>query len=422
MAYRERIKKFEKIRDYMREFFVYGFHTRSEFHQKSTRSYDNERRRVESWLKDSMSFRYDTSGKRIFISVDSRNIAHNPLYQAFRAKSFTDLDIALHFYILDLLGENDILTFREIANRIYEEYLSEFEIKMLPDEATIRNKLKEYVALGLLGCEKKGRDMLYFREKTDISLETWQDAAAFYSEEAPLGVIGSFLLDRYETVPDYFRFKHHYLLNAFDSQIIWELTDCRRERKWAEITVCGRRRKTGSRQQAEEIFRVFPLKIYISTQNGRQYLLAYCNETKRPHIYRLDYICKVKMLEIETNAQIYDSYGEQFCAALWGVSSGNDRNRRLEHVELTIHIEDDEKFILNRLEREKRQGEVVILDAHTCRFTADVYDAQEMVPWFRTFIGRIEKLECSNEKVVQSFYHDFDEMSALYGGGAVGDL
>ena len=95
MAYSELIKNFERIRDYMREFYVYGFKSREEYDSKSTRSYDNERRRIESWLGDYMSFHQDSSGKNVFLSVDSRRIPHNPLHKAFKAKSFTDKDITL---------------------------------------------------------------------------------------------------------------------------------------------------------------------------------------------------------------------------------------------------------------------------------------------------------------------------------------
>ena len=50
MAYNELIKNFEKVRAYMREFYVYGFKSRTEYDAKSARSYDDERRRLESWL------------------------------------------------------------------------------------------------------------------------------------------------------------------------------------------------------------------------------------------------------------------------------------------------------------------------------------------------------------------------------------
>ena len=77
MAYSELIKNFDRIRDYMRQFYVYGFKSRTEYDKKSARSYDNERRRIESWLGDFMRFRQTTDGKNVFMSVDSRSIPGN---------------------------------------------------------------------------------------------------------------------------------------------------------------------------------------------------------------------------------------------------------------------------------------------------------------------------------------------------------
>ena len=55
-SYSELIKNFEKTRAYIRDFYVYGFKSREEYDRKSARSYDDERRRVESWLGDHMGF------------------------------------------------------------------------------------------------------------------------------------------------------------------------------------------------------------------------------------------------------------------------------------------------------------------------------------------------------------------------------
>ncbi len=43
IAYSELIKSFEKIRDYMRDFLVYGFRSREDFTRESARSYDDVR-------------------------------------------------------------------------------------------------------------------------------------------------------------------------------------------------------------------------------------------------------------------------------------------------------------------------------------------------------------------------------------------
>ena len=110
----------------------------------------------------------------------------------------------------------------------------------------------------------------------------------------------------------------------------------------------------------------------------------------------------------------YLGYYEKFTSHLWGTSTGVEFN--VDHLEMTIHFEDHEDHIPRRLEREKRNGRVEMVDANTCRYIVDTYDASEMLPWIRTFIGRIEKLECSDEAVVKRFYEDLDAVCALYGG------
>ena len=93
--FQELIKNFDRIRDYMRQFYVYGFKVRGEYTEKSARTYDNERRRIESWLKGYVTFDYTAKGKQVSISADSRSIVSNPLYAAWKAKSFTDNDLLL---------------------------------------------------------------------------------------------------------------------------------------------------------------------------------------------------------------------------------------------------------------------------------------------------------------------------------------
>ena len=108
MAYSELIKNFEKIRSYMREFYVFGFKSRNGYDRKSARSYDDERRRVESWLGDYMRFAKTNEGKNVFLSVDSRTACKNPFYKAWKAKSFTDGDITPPFFGLSLIRISEL--------------------------------------------------------------------------------------------------------------------------------------------------------------------------------------------------------------------------------------------------------------------------------------------------------------------------
>ena len=47
---------------------------------------------------------------------------------------------------------------------------------------------------------------------------------------------------------------------------------------------------------------------------------------------------------------------------------------------MTVRVNPGEGYILRRLEREKRHGTIERIDSHTCKFTAEVYDAAEMLP------------------------------------------
>lgn len=403
MAYSELIKDISRIRDYMREFFVYGFKNRDEVGGKSARSYDNERRRIESWLADYMSFRQDANGKNVFISVDTRAVARNPLYRAWKAKSFTKNDITLHFWLMDVLASGESITLSDILNTFDKDY-SPFFPKADPiDESTLRKKLNEYVSVGLINAEKSGKQLVYKISEDDVDLKSWADAVTFFAESDPLGVIGSYIQDKFDDVPNHFCFKHNYLLFAPDSGIMLDLLLAINEHKRVELELLHNKRRA-----------ILPLKIFISTQGGRQYVAASNMRTKRTVFFRLDSIQKVKPLDTVEDYDTYISQFEEYRSHLWGVAAGGDEH--LEHIEITLKIEKGERYIVHRLEREKRQGCVEQLDDTHWRFSADVYDAQEMMPWIRTFIGRIEMLSCSNCGVEARFQADLAAMSAFYGG------
>ena len=408
MAYSELIKSFDRIRDYMRQFYIYGFKSRTEYDKKSARSYDNERRRIESWLGDFMRFRQTPDGKNLFLSVDSRAISANPLYKAFKARSFTSGDLIFHFYVLDLLQDGQALTAQEILELISRKYLIYFDTCWQPDLSTIRKKLKEYVSLGILTDRKEGREIRYSRSKDSVSLEEWADTVSFFSEANPLGVIGSTILDKFSDAPDHFRFKHHYILHALDSQILLAILDAIGKQQSIKLVNIRTKNNTPGTHT------VCPLKVYISTQGGRQYLLCYHYQFQKLMFFRLDNILKV---EAGTPEAAFDRYLEIYNHAapyFWGTSTGTAAIP--DHLEMTIHFEDYESHIPQRLEREKRNGKVEQIDRNTCKYITDTYDAMEMLPWLRTFIGRIERLECSNPQLVQRFYEDLERMYSMYGG------
>lgn len=404
----ELIKNFERIRDYLRQMYIYGFHSRSRMRLKSPRSYDNERRRLESLMEEYLSCRREESGKQFFITMDSRNLTRNPFYNAFKAKSFTDKDISLHFFVMDCFSSNKEYMLCELMDELTEHYFCHFSEMEIPDISTLRKKLKEYESIGLLKIQKRAKEYVYAINEDDPDLNPWQDALSFYSECAPMGVIGSFLLDRLPERPGIFRFKHHYPVQALDSQIMFTLLDAMNRHQWVDLTLHKLFIKTEKKQK------MYPCRIYISAQTGRQYLLGYSKKEQRFRFCRLDVIHKVKPDAEEPMHEVFMEKMHLFSKNAWGVSAKKDGT--VDHLEMTVFAQDDEPFILKRLMREKRNGTVTVLDKNTYLYTADVYDALEMLPWIRTFIGRITRLDCTNKELSARFYQDLDAMASLYGG------
>ena len=409
-SYSELIKNFEKIRAYMRDFYVYGFKSRAEYNGKSSRSYDDERRRIESWLGDYMGFVRTPEGKNIFISIDSRSSEHNPLYRAFKSKSFTDGDITLHFILFDILhSPSVVLTISQIIEKIDAEYLSKFKNPFTFDESTLRKKLKEYQSEGIIEC-KKIANKAYYKRAEECNLLYDCELLNFFSEVAPCGVVGSYILDKDNAQISSFAFKHHYVTGTLDSSVLASLFYAMQEKRYITVINHSRKKKDGRKVE------ILPLKVFISVQNGRQYLLAYTPSEKNIKSYRIDYLSIQKMGEQEPNYSDYRQKLAYIQKKMWGVNSKitSYGKEHVEHVQFDVRVNDKEEYIVKRLMREKRFGVVTQIDENTYRFSAELYDSGEIIPWVRSFTGKIVRLDFSNRTVENQLKKDLKKTYEIY--------
>lgn len=406
MAYSELIKNFNKVRDYMRDFYVYGFKSRDDYTKKSARSYDDEKRRIESWLGDYMKFHQTSDGKNVFLSIDSRVSRHNPLYKAWKTKSFTDGDITIHFIVMDILSDGQELSLADIVSKV-DEYLAVFNHARVFDASTVRKKLNEYIKEGLLASRKNGKTMLY-RRTEDFEMPS-EDVLDFFSEIAPCGVIGSFLKDKTNDTADYLSFKHHYITGAMDSEVLYMILEAISEKRNIKVEMINRKKNRVNETN------VVPLQIMLSVQSGRQYMMAYATHFKRITAYRLDNIVTVKKGDITDRFDELREKLNEMQQYMWGVATDSRSGSRMEHIEFTVKYDDYEQHITRRLEREKRIGKLEYIDEHTCRFSADVYDASELIPWVRTFICRITDISISDKALETQFKEDLKAMYEMYG-------
>ena len=404
----ELIKNFDKIRDYMRDFYIYGFKARGDYTQKSLRTYDNERRRIESYLGDYIKWDVTNGSKRVFISLDSSRIFQNPLYSAWKSKSFTDNDIVLHFYILDFLKRDKYLSCEALTNLICEES------ELCFDSQTVRIKLNEYVKEGILLANKEGKKF-YFSLCEDYlhNIDCYNDiidALKYFQEAAPFGVIGSYILDNEEKENDIFAFKHHYVVHTLEDKVLLDILEVIKEKK--KIKFVSESNRLGVTGMVYGI----PLKISVGTQTGRRYLTIYNEYRKRFINYRLD--CIKSVVKLDT-CESFDKLKDDLNKTLnkcWGVSFGGCQRDGKFTMKLYID-EEKEPHIINRLNTEGRGGQLNRMEANIYEYSKELYDTNEIMQWVKSFTGRIISVDCKDKKVVNSFNNDMQRMYDMYIGG-----
>lgn len=405
--FKELIKSFPKTREYVRDFFVYGFKTRDDFKDKSGRTYDNERRRIESWLGSFVKQDYTSKGKNISLAIDSNLLDTNPLYRVWKTKSFTDNDIQLHFYILDFLNTEEGYTVEQITDGILSDYDLYFDVQM------IRRKCNAYVKEGILRKEKSGKDLLYYKNENFADVIAGNpeltQALNFFTQSAPLGIVGDTLLDNIDQANDTFRIKHGFFVHTLEDEMLLLLLSAMQQKCEVKVTI------RGTRNHIESVVSGAPLQIFTSTRTGRRFLCLHLTEKKCFNCVRMDSIKEVLLCKPSDN---YDNLKQALIhnhPYIWGVSFRNDSRNRLEKLKLTLHIDEArEMFIVERLEREGKGGTITRIAPNTFTYEKAVFDSHEMLPWLRTFTGRIVDLECDNAFVRNQVIYDLNRMYELY--------
>lgn len=70
-----------------------------------------------------------------------------------------------------------------------------------------------------------------------------QNALDFSSEILPAGIVGSTLLDKMEGHENCFSFKHHYITQSMDCEIMVTLFEAMKQKRWVQIFSYNERRK-----------------------------------------------------------------------------------------------------------------------------------------------------------------------------------
>jgi hypothetical protein len=328
------------VRDYVRNFYLFDWRERSDYDDRSPRTYDNERRRIESLFSEYVrsarirsGFAEQTGRGRSSLVINATDIARNPLYEVWRAKRFTPSYILLHFTIFDegaKKGQNGF-TKQDIVQRILDmtsmENFSWNCRRDIPSDSTIAGKLKEYENAGLLVVEGSGRATRYVlaSPKCDDLPEEVKIAVDFFSEAVPFGEIGDHIREESRWVNEIFRFKHHFIAHTLDDEVLYDL-----------LTAMRLRCKVGLFMDREPLFiRGVPCKILVSVQTGRRYigLLEDSKNSKDSKFIarRLDYIKEAYILDVEQDYEDICQNLKQFLTAR-GASVSARLERSLQNL------------------------------------------------------------------------------------------
>lgn len=429
--FNELLKHIQRVRAYMQNFYIYGFLTREDY-DKDKSTYDNERRRVELWMAPYYGFRM-TKHKRIcFVSFDSRNVRRNPLYRALKSKSFTDNDITLHFLILDVMAGGGELTVNQVLERC-ERRIGEEGVY---EPVMLRKKLDEYDAMGIIDSRRDGRERYYrLRDATDV--QALAPALAFFSEVAQCGVVGSYLEDRLQERCEAFSMKHHYIAHTLDSELLHTLLEAMHTSRdvLLEHMDANHRKAPASdapetllpaeaeRRREQKTRTILPLYILRSVQDGRMYVLGWGRRNRSFISCRLDRIASVKLLdkareapenEVQALRAAYDATRDK----RWGASLNG---KVLQHIDFTVRVMPWEGYVRRRLYRECRGGSVEEIGNGLLRFSAEVYDPLEIIPWVRSFMGRIVDFNCDSPAVTRRLLDDLVQMQRIYAEEPAGE-
>lgn len=439
--FQELVKSLAKSREYVRDFYIYGFKSREDFDNKSPRTYDNERRRMESWLASYIRSCYHKNVKTVSLSLNTNLLSVNPLCRIFEAKSFTNNDILLHFYLLDILQADCFMTADALSDAIMDRFQADIETQL------VRKKANEYVAEGILQTKKQGKRVHYFRSAPlplpDTVWQSLMDAVCFYQLDAPLGFVGYSLIKHFDTTNTAFCVKHGYFVHVLEDEILLPLLLAINEHRDVLLKVQSnkpnnhkyvtpkadkksdnnpadsiqthnkRNRSNLSLQPNVQTLQVLPLRITVSTRTGRRYLCVRRIQQECFYHIRLDHIKEVTLMSENTDFAFYQQKLTECLPHCFGVCFGNSSH--MDEIRLTLSIQEPyELYILNRLQTEGRGGTIKKIAEHTYTYTISVYEGMELMPWIKTFIGRIILFESNNEHLRTRFYQDLETMAAMY--------
>jgi predicted DNA-binding transcriptional regulator YafY len=168
-----------------------------------------------------------------------------------------------------------------------------------------------------------------------------------------------------------------------------------------------------TKSSREEKNSVIPLMILSNARTGRRYIGIFSLRKNKFSTLRLDYVKDVEFGGIYPG---YDVIRDKYRALMkYSFSIMNKTSEGLKSLRVLLSIdENSEQYVIGRIKREGRHGVLNRVMDNVFEYTIDVPDTLEMVPWLRTFIGRIIEIDGTEAWVISQFKKDIETMMSMY--------
>jgi hypothetical protein len=396
------VKNFNLLRELARDLFIYGYKTREDYGKK--RSKDEQKQRIVYLLGDYIETETINHEKITRLISDPKN-PHNILFTLWQAANAMPIRAFWYFAIIDALSDGRSKSTQELLS--YADTLLGYDYDVFLDSEN-RQYFKHLEEVGIIEKEKVGRELRYALTTQFELDEQIKDAITFFSETAPVGVIGTFMIGEEKDTP--YTYLHHFIGQALEDEVKLQFLECIHQRM--AVTLKMNNRGNGRFDYFSENTFV-PLKIYSSVVDGREYVGGWLVESNRFDCTRLDFVEKIIKTKKFDSQKFIEKRNdiEEIKKKHWNTWFVRGE---LNHLEVTLLIEENAPYVLRRLEEEKRYGSVEKVTSNTYKFTIDLVDMTAISPWLRTFTGRILDIHCTDQEWLYRFADSQLEIAKMY--------
>ena len=411
------ISEVNMLRDFVREIYIESFHSSNEhvsIHSSSGRSEGEAKSRLHAFFEE--NFIVKNSKNEDVLKFDSRFVEQNPLFDIWKMCHFKPEYMTRDFALFDLLFTKE-----------YKDGLSDYDLK---SDDSGKNRLEFYtgkpishkqlnlyipklITTGILKAKdssnsegkllKSSYKLADTKRLQNLVKNNPEILAAiqFASETFPCGVIGSYIIDSIgkEDTPSIFHFKHHFIYNTLDSEVIYTSLSAINEKRYISI-----------KKRDNNIIKVIPIQVRFSARDGRSYLVYYAN--CHFNIANFENIISIKKQKEYPDFDSLIMQYNSFKKGLWGKSINPDEDKR-EHVNFTIQFNENEMYALKRLQREAFLGKIEC-NKNEATFSFELFDSKELIPWIRSYFGRITEFNFENKRLQHQLTDEIEKMYAMY--------